>query len=159
MQGRKLITILAIAGILGSVFIWNIQQRDGIKSASEPGGYARIVSVTPSLTEIIFALGGGDRVAGVGDFVTWPPEAVSKPRVGGYLNPNLETILALQPDLMVIQGRSEQMSDFCERNGIAFERFEVDNIADVYDAIARLGGLLGVVDSGRLAGSRASRGA
>jgi len=144
MLGRKLVIILAIIGITASILIWIDQQRDALAPISGPGRYARIVSVTPSLTEIIYALGCGDDVAGVGDFVTWPPEATTKPRMGGYLNPSLETILALRPDLVVIQGRSEQLSDFCERNGIAFERFEIDRIADVYAAIARLGVLLGV---------------
>ncbi len=62
----------------------------------------RIIALTPSLVEILFALGLGDRVVGVGDYVFWPPEAVSKPRIGGLFNPNLERIVSLKPDLAVL---------------------------------------------------------
>lgn len=144
MSGRSITIILFILGVLGAVAIWRLQENMERPPGAAGGSYSCIVSITPSLTEIIYALGCGDRIAGVGDFVAWPPEAAAKPRVGGYLNPSLETILALDPDLLVIQGRSEQAAEFCERNGIAFERFEIDRIADVYAAIERLGGLLGV---------------
>jgi iron complex transport system substrate-binding protein len=62
----------------------------------------RIIALTPSLTETLFALGLGDRVVGVGDYTTWPPEAVRKPRIGGLFNPNLERIVSLRPDLAVL---------------------------------------------------------
>jgi len=62
----------------------------------------RIIALTPSLTETLFALGLGDRVVGVGDYTTWPAEAVRKPRLGGLFNPNLERIVSLHPDLAVL---------------------------------------------------------
>ncbi len=52
--------------------------------------------------EILFALGLGDRVAGVGNYVSWPPEAADKPRLGGLFDPNLERIVSLKPDLAVL---------------------------------------------------------
>jgi iron complex transport system substrate-binding protein len=67
----------------------------------------RIISLTPSLTETLFALGLGDRVAGVGDYTYWPDEAVRKPHLGGLFNPNLERIVSLRPDLAVL-GPSER---------------------------------------------------
>ena len=67
----------------------------------------RIVALTPSLTETLFALGLGDRVVGVGDYTYWPDAAVRKPHLGGLFNPNLERIVSLRPDLAVL-GPSER---------------------------------------------------
>ena len=61
---------------------------------------ARIVSLAPSITEMLFAMEAGDQLVGVTDFCDYPPEAGKKPKVG-YSNPNMETLVALQPDLVV----------------------------------------------------------
>jgi iron complex transport system substrate-binding protein len=61
----------------------------------------RVVSLAPNLTEIVFALGNGNHLAGDTDFCDYPPEAVQKPHVGGPVNPNLEEIVALMPDLVL----------------------------------------------------------
>ena len=66
-----------------------------------PAGVKRIVSLAPNLTEIVFALGQGDHLAGDTDFCDYPPEAAKKPHVGGPVNPNLEQVVALQPDLVL----------------------------------------------------------
>jgi iron complex transport system substrate-binding protein len=65
-----------------------------------PEAPRRIVSLAPSVTEILFALRLGDRVAGVTRFCTYPEEARSKPQVGGYADPSLEAVAALEPDLV-----------------------------------------------------------
>ena len=61
----------------------------------------RIVSLAPNITEILFALGCGDQVVGVTRFCDDPPEALSKTKVGGLVDPSLESIQALHPDLIV----------------------------------------------------------
>jgi iron complex transport system substrate-binding protein len=61
----------------------------------------RVVSLAPNLTEIVFALGGGNHLAGDTDYCDYPPEAMQKPHVGGTVNPNLEAIVALMPDLVL----------------------------------------------------------
>jgi iron complex transport system substrate-binding protein len=66
-----------------------------------PVDVKRIVSLAPNLTEIVFALGEGDHLAGDTDFCDYPAEATQKPRVGGPINPNLEQIVALMPDLVL----------------------------------------------------------
>src|SRR5688572_660193 len=60
----------------------------------------RIVTVAPSVTEIIFALGAGDRVVGVSRYDDFPERVKTLARVGGFLDPNIEAILALEPDLV-----------------------------------------------------------
>jgi ABC-type hemin transport system substrate-binding protein len=70
------------------------------RSASTPA--RRIVSLSPASTELLFALGAGDRVVGRTTWCDYPPEARRVPSVGDGLNPNLEAILALRPDLVVL---------------------------------------------------------
>jgi iron complex transport system substrate-binding protein len=60
----------------------------------------RIVSLAPSITETLYAIGSGDQIVGVTDFCNFPPEAQSKPKVG-YSHANIESIVALQPDLVL----------------------------------------------------------
>ncbi len=60
----------------------------------------RVVSLAPSITETLFAIGLGERVVGVTQFCDYPPEARTKPKVG-YMHPNVESIVALQPDLVL----------------------------------------------------------
>jgi iron complex transport system substrate-binding protein len=63
----------------------------------------RIVCIAPSNTEILYALGAGDRIVGVSRFCDFPPEAREKPRCGGFLDPKIEDIIALKPDLVLGQ--------------------------------------------------------
>ena len=81
---------------------------------------ARIVSLAPSLTETLFALGAGDRLVGVTDYCDHPPEVSRIARVGGFVNPNLEAIIALRPDLVlaVPNGGAKAL---VERLGVAVE--------------------------------------
>jgi iron complex transport system substrate-binding protein len=65
------------------------------------GGAARIVSLAPSITESLFELGLGDRTVGVTRYCLYPPEARTKPQIGGYYDPNFEAVAALRPDLVI----------------------------------------------------------
>ena len=62
----------------------------------------RIVTMAPSVTEVVFALGLGDRVVGVSDYCRFPPEVLNRPKVGGVLNPNYERIVGLHPDAVLL---------------------------------------------------------
>lgn len=74
---------------------------DAGRAVSIPRPPMRIVSIAPSNTEILFALGVGDRVVAVDQYSDFPPEAKSRTQVGSYVKPNLEAIVAAQPDLVV----------------------------------------------------------
>src|SRR6185295_15604866 len=71
----------------------------------------RIVAVAPSAVELLFALGLGDRVVGVGDHVAWPPAATELPRLGGLLDPRLETVATLRPDLAVLLPSERELGE------------------------------------------------
>src|SRR6202011_6204007 len=66
-----------------------------------PRGKERIVSLAPSVTETLFALGAGPEVVGVSQYCDYPPQVRDLPRVGSFLTPNLEAIIALRPTLVV----------------------------------------------------------
>jgi cobalamin transport system substrate-binding protein len=71
------------------------------RTVKVPAEVRRIVSLAPNLTEIVFALGRASRLAGDTSFCDYPPEAREKPHVGGPVNPNLEKIVSLNPDLVL----------------------------------------------------------
>lgn len=68
-----------------------------------PGPVTRVVSVIPSITEMLFGIGAGDLVVGVSEYADWPPgEVEARAVVGSYLSPNIETIASLHPDLVLV---------------------------------------------------------
>ncbi len=111
-------------------------------AAAEP---QRIISLVPSVTEIIYALGGQERLVGVTDFCDWPPEARTKPRVGGMLAPNLEAIVWLRPDLVVATREGNRQETFVQLARLGIPVFTVNphRLSDVMAAIAQLGELTG----------------
>jgi iron complex transport system substrate-binding protein len=110
-----------------------------------PAPPQRIVSLVPSVTELIFALGGQDRLVGVTDFCDWPPEARRKPSVGGMISPSLETIVTLRPDLVIATDSGNRQETFAQldRLGIPVFLVHANKLADVRDVTARLGILTG----------------
>jgi len=99
----------------------------------------RIICGAPSITEIVFALGEGERVVGVSQFSTYPPEASSRADIGGLINPNKERILSLRPELFLTQGKNESLSKFCTEKDIGFISLSIETIADLEHAILFLG--------------------
>ena len=105
--------------------------------------FNRIISLSPGITETLFALGLGKRVVGVTRFCTFPPEAREKTDVGGYLDPNYETIAALQPDLVfVLQGHEEVRKYLSELN-LKYVTVRNDTLSDILDAVRIIGNVCG----------------
>lgn len=99
----------------------------------------RIVSVVPALTETLFAIGAGDDVVGVGTFDTHPPEVATRPRVGGLLDPDMERIFALRPDLVVFHGSQQDQIEQVTRAGIDAFTYVHGGVDDTLAVIRRLG--------------------
>jgi iron complex transport system substrate-binding protein len=106
----------------------------------------RIVSTTPSITEILYALGLGDRVAGVTRFCRYPPEAQLKPKIGDYTNPNIEAIAALKPDLVIIQTNPARLRERLSPMHLRVIEVDQQNIAGIYESIRAIGEAAGVPD-------------
>jgi iron complex transport system substrate-binding protein len=130
---------LALAGCGGQ------GAREHPRQAAEP---RRVVCGTPAVAEIVYALGGGDRVVGVSAFTDWPPDAAAKPSIGDALSPNRERILALAPDAILTQGRSDSLARFAQTHGIAFLSLPLDTLADLRAAIAAYAAALGAEAAG-----------
>lgn len=86
-----------------------------------PTKITRVVSTAPSVTEMIFAAGGGDRLVGVTTFCNYPEEAKNIAKIGDTMNPNMETIVALKPDIVFVSTASqiEAFAKTLDQNGIA----------------------------------------
>ena len=82
------------------------------RSVKLAGRAQRIISLAPSLTESLFAIGAGEQVVAVTDYCNYPPEATQKPTVGGMTNPSIEAIIALSPDLIVLSKEGNLKKDF-----------------------------------------------
>ena len=107
------------------------------------GEYTRIASLAPSITEVLFAVGMGDRVAGVTRFCLHPPAATAKPKIGGYFDPNYEAIIALDPDLVILLDTHTQVRDHLaalDKTVMAVDHQSIDGILDSIERIAEAGG-------------------
>lgn len=115
------------------------QDSDGIPSQ----GFSRIVSLAPSLTETLFAVGAGDRVVGVTRFCAWPEEALTRQQVGGFLDTNYESIVALRPDIVLALPSHREHRERLQSLGLRFEIIEQTTVADILASIPRIGLLTG----------------
>jgi len=104
--------------------------------------YRRIICMSPTATEMVFALDRGDRVVGVSDYTTFPPEADDLPRCGGYLNPNFEIILSLNPDLLIAHGEAEELRRFADQYRIDILPLSIDDLDSIFDSIRQTGKVL-----------------
>lgn len=120
----------------------------------------RIVAMAPSVTESLIALGFGDRLVGVTDFCEIPEGAAQPARIGGLLNPNLETIRALRPDLLIATTSGNDPSLASQAAGLDLPLYTLHTpaVADMIESLRALARALGDPDAGdRLAGDLESR--
>ena len=119
----------------------------------------RIVSLAPSNTELLFALGLGDRLVGVTAYCDYPPEALDKESVGDFSTPDLERVLALQPDLVVAASIHEADTiPALERSGLTVVALAPATLDDMLNDIRLLGELTGCTEEASLlAGALAAR--
>ncbi|MBN1355230.1 ABC transporter substrate-binding protein [bacterium] len=117
-----------------------------IVAESEPTEpiYQRIISAAPSLTETLFALGLGPNVIGVTPFCTYPPEVEKLPKVGGYLDPNFEALVALNPDLILLLPSQREIHSHLGKLGLHSVIIRQETVRDIPGSIEAIGGLCGV---------------
>ena len=100
----------------------------------------RIVSLSPDLTEMIYAVGALNRVVGVSDYETYPPEAMQLPKLGGLLNPNLEKLMAMRPDLVILNdGQAPFLEEKLKDLGMHILRTSNKSLPQVYESISTIG--------------------
>jgi iron complex transport system substrate-binding protein len=124
--------------------------RDDRGVALTPGAVPqRIVSLLPSLTETVCALDQCERLVGVDRYSNWPERVKKLPQVGGGLDPNIEAIVALRPDL-VLMAVSSRAAERLESLGIKVMALEPKNHTDVQRVLGVLGQVLGVADTQKI---------
>jgi len=106
----------------------------------------RIVSLAPSVTEILYDLGLGDRIVAVTAFCDYPPEAKKKPTVGGYANPSLEAVVAARPDIVVMidEGNPPEIFERLKKLNINTYVFRAKRLRELPQGMRELGIALGV---------------
>lgn len=142
---------LALAGVLALSACQRSSRPEapeGVELSREAGA-RRIVALAPSLAETLFALGLGDRVVGVGDYSTWPPEVAGLPKLGGLLDPSFEEIVALKPDLALILPSQRDLGTKLERLGIGTLIVPSDSLADVERSFSLVADRCGAPEAGR----------
>ena len=109
----------------------------------------RIVSTAPSITEIVFALGAGDRLVGVTTYCLYPEAAKAKPKIGGFRSPSLELILAQPPDVVFLLKDRTALASQLKPAGIAAVEVDNENLHDIYDSITAIAVTLGLEQRGK----------
>jgi iron complex transport system substrate-binding protein len=113
---------------------------------------ARIVSLVPALTEMLFAIGAGPQVIAVSSFDEFPPQVKSLPRVGALLDPDMERILALRPDLVLSYGSQTDVQAQLSRANIRVFSYRHAGLNGIFTTLKDLGAAVGrAADADRLA--------
>ncbi len=107
----------------------------------------RVVSLIPAVTEMIFAIGDGSRLVGVSSYDRYPPAVEKIDRVGGLLDPNVEKILSLRPDLVILYATQQELKERLARAHIAFYSYEHRGLADITQTLRSVGARLGSGDA------------
>ncbi|MFA5455917.1 MAG: helical backbone metal receptor [Sulfurimonas sp.] len=99
----------------------------------------RIIALSPSINEIIFALGAGDKIVGNTTYSLYPKEAINIPKVGGYFEPSLEKIVALNPTLVIMQENNYKLGEKLEQLGIKIKVVRIDTLSNIRGSILEIG--------------------
>lgn len=117
---------------------------------AKSGKPERIISLTPSTTEILYGVGAFNRVVAVSDYCTYPAEVAKLPRVGGWNNPNMEQIASLRPDLVIFSDAQAQfVKDKVEAAGIRTLAVPSQTLEDAFKSIELVGQATGEEDAAR----------
>ena len=152
-MSKKLVSLfLALAMVLACVPAFaeggvTITDMTGREIALD-GPAAKIVALTASDVEIIYALGAGDQLVGRGEYCDWPAEVLDKPVVKSGAETNLEEILALEPDVVIMATMAQTVDQVnaLEDAGVKVIVSDAQNLEGVYTAIAMIGQIVGKND-------------
>lgn len=101
-----------------------------------------IVIIGPHITETVFALGQGHRVSAVDSFSDYPPEVQALPRIGGYIDPNLERLSLIGPDLLIVAGLYPKVMEFATPRKLPTLVVDMDSLSSIDDGIKTIGAAL-----------------
>lgn len=134
-----------IAKFLSIASVFVLGALDGGAQTAPAAHPHRVVSLAPSLTETIFALGFGDRLVGVTSQCDYPAEARKIPKIGSFMNPSLEAVVAKRPDLVLgVKGATDPTAAReMARLGVKINLISLTSVSEILGAVKRIAGLLG----------------
>jgi iron complex transport system substrate-binding protein len=138
-HGNRTRAILLAALVAGTVI------GCGAPRITTPASIRRIISLAPSVTETLFALGAGDEVVGVSQYCDYPSKVRQLPKVGSFLRPNLEAIVALKPTLVIGLLTSSDLREIRALQAIGITTLMVDDgsVAAIEASIGKIGNAVG----------------
>jgi iron complex transport system substrate-binding protein len=137
LPSRSLIRRAAVGVLLVAAQI-------GVATQTAPAAATRVISLIPATTEMLFAMGAGDKLVAAGSYDRYPPEVERLPRVGALLDPNIERILTLKPDLVVLYGTQTELKNRLDRANIPYYTYVHKGLPDISETIRSLGRRVGV---------------
>jgi iron complex transport system substrate-binding protein len=117
----------------------------------------RVISIIPATTEMLFAIGAGDRVVAVGSYDRFPPQVDRLPRVGALLDPDVERIMTLRPDLVVVYSTQDELKAKLDRARIPYYAYAHRGLADITGTMRSLGARVGVAEQANALATRIER--
>ena len=117
----------------------------------------RVVSLVPAVTEMIFAIGDGARVAAVSNYDHFPAEVSKLPKVGGLLDPSVERILAIKPDLVIVYATQKELIERLDRAKIPYFNYQHRALPDILTTIRAIGARMGSTARGDALASAMAR--
>ena len=114
----------------------------------------RIVSLVPATTEMLFAMGAGPRIVGVSNYDRFPPEVARIAKVGGLLDPDVETLLSLKPDLVIVYDTQEDLKKQLERAQVPMYHYIHRGLPDIMETMRALGARIGANPAADAAATR-----
>jgi len=147
----SIIGILAVTGLsLGLYFTFRAPPASGVIITDDLGRTVQIsgipdkvVSLSPGATEILFALGGGDKIVGVTNQCDYPEETGTKPKVGAYWDPSVEQIVALEPDLVLTSAYKPGLVSQLEQVGLTVVVLQPEDISGILRNVLLIGQVTG----------------
>jgi iron complex transport system substrate-binding protein len=145
MRALKLRTVICLAAAL---WLAATAVTTTATSAQTPAP-KRIISLIPAVTEMLFAIGAGNEVVAVSSYDRFPPEVTARPKVGALLDPDLERILSLTPDLVVVFGTQVDLIARLSRAQVPIFSFQDAGLDDITATIRALGSRIGRGDAAK----------
>jgi iron complex transport system substrate-binding protein len=141
MRGHACVLLVALAcAVTASAADRELVDATG-RHVRVPATPHRVVALAPSITETIYSIGAGDAVVGVTDFTDWPPDARQRPSVGGIVNPSIEKLVSLRPDLVIATREANHQDTIDELDRLGISVFVVDpqGLDGILDSVRQVG--------------------
>ena len=141
-MNRRVVFSLVVGVVVAIVLA--VAGRPSAQRGAATSAPRRIVSLVPATTEMLFGMGAGSRLIGVGSYDRFPPEVSKLPRLGGLLDPNIEQLIALRPDLVIVYDTQTDLRQRLERANIPMWGYRLTVLPDVTTTVRALGERVGL---------------